>query len=50
MIVFVTFHTPAFFSLLVRMQVRMLYGGKTHTAHKARVRHARDARLEAGRV
>ena len=26
------------------------YGGKTHTAHTARVRHAWDARLEAGRV
>ena len=26
------------------------YGGKTHTAQEARVRHARDARLEAGRV
>jgi hypothetical protein len=24
------------------------YGGKTHTAHEARVRHAWDARLEAG--
>ena len=28
----------------------MLCGGKTHTAHQARVRHAWDARLEAGRV
>ena len=28
----------------------MLCGGKTHTAHYARVRHAWDARLEAGRV
>ena len=28
----------------------MLYGGKTHTAHRARVRHAWDARLEAGEV
>ena len=28
----------------------MLYVGRTHTAHKARVRHARDARLEAGWV
>ena len=37
-------------SAVLAAQVRMLYGGKTHTAHKARVRHARDARLEAGRV
>ncbi len=31
-------------------QVRMLCGGKTHTAHRARVRDVRDARLEAGWV
>ena len=29
-------------------QVRMLCGGKTHTAPVARVRYVRDARLEAG--
>ena len=31
-------------------QVRMLCGGKTHTALRARGSHARDARLEAGWV
>ena len=28
----------------------MLYVGRLHTAHGIRVRHRRDARLEAGRV
>jgi hypothetical protein len=31
------------------LQVHMLFGGKTHTAHTARVRHAWDARLERSR-
>jgi hypothetical protein len=36
--------------LYVGKQVRMLYVGRLQTAHGTRVRHKRDARLEAGRV